>query len=389
MTPEQKRIKALQERHAAAIARATELAEADPFDRTAWEAARSEAEEAGAAYQAAVARANPDTEEHAELVSAASVGDVVEAVLSGRPTAGATAELQQALNLDADAIPLSLLETRPENVTSAPAEVDRTTAPLVPWVFGASVSGYLGIAQPRVPVGEAVYVYFHAASVAGTPAESAQQADADAQLMAKTFAPRRAQTSLTFTREDRAKLGGLDAGLRMHVADAVAYALDREALRGAGGLLADGIEEPADPNAESSYQTYVNAVTARVDGRYAIDASDVRLLVGSQTYAHMAGEYRTPTSERSALDRVMELAGGVRVAEQIAAAVGNDQAGLAALGASRGRVSAVMPIWEGVQLVEDAITRLREGEIRLAAIALMDFGLVDAGAFKRDRFQLA
>ena len=61
--------------------------------------------------------------------------------------------------------------------------------------------------------------------------------------------------------------------------------------------------------------------------------------------------------DRSALDRLMEVTGGVRVSAHVPAAAVNKQNAIVRRGMRR---DAVAPIWEGVSLIPDEISRKRQ-----------------------------
>ena len=87
------------------------------------------------------------------------------------------------------------------------------------------------------------------------------------------------------------------------------------------GLLEAGTDPTA--GAVESFASYRKAIFDAVDGRYAMDASGVKLLVGSGTYQHMSGLYRGNNADDSALDSVMRISGGVRVSAHVPAMDGN------------------------------------------------------------------
>ena len=79
--------------------------------------------------------------EHRELVAAANIGAIFEAAVESRSTTGAEKELQDSLNLAANAIPLDLLRVEKRAVTTAPASVGAMEAPTVQPVFGMGGRG--------------------------------------------------------------------------------------------------------------------------------------------------------------------------------------------------------------------------------------------------------
>ena len=63
-------------------------------------------------------------------------------------------------------------------------------------------------------------------------------------------------------------------------------------------------------SAITTYASYVSQFGySRVDGRFAPTPNDLRVLMGSPTYAHAASVYRTTTTDFSAVDRLMLVTG--------------------------------------------------------------------------------
>ena len=101
------------------------------------------------------------------LIEKAKVSEIVQGIVEHRALDGATKELQDELGLDANQIPLALLEPRAQSassvehrtsgVTPAPSDVGQEQRPIIGAVFPQSAAAFLGIMEERLPVGEAVY----------------------------------------------------------------------------------------------------------------------------------------------------------------------------------------------------------------------------------------
>ncbi len=96
---------------------------------------------------------NPAGRELRALIEGASVADVFSAALQHRATTGQTAEIQEHFHLNANQVPLAMLETRA--ATQAPADVGANQQEIIPGVFPQSCAAFLGVDIPTVPVGEA------------------------------------------------------------------------------------------------------------------------------------------------------------------------------------------------------------------------------------------
>ena len=130
------------------------------------------------------------------------------------------------------------------------------------------------------------------------------------------------------------------------------------------------------------------AIFGRVDGRYALSAADVCILVGGETYTHMAGEYRGNSADDSVLDSLQRVSGGVRVSAHVAGAT-NANVQQAVVARGKQYRHSVAPIWEGVSLIPDEITKAATGEIVITAVMLMAFKVLRTAGYKRYAFKLA
>ena len=101
----------------------------------------------------------------------------------------------------------------------------------------------------------------------------------------------------------------------------------------------------------------------------------------------MASTYRGNNDNTDALDSLMRASGGVRVGKHIpdAATNNNDQELIAALGNA---MNAVAPMWQGVSLIVDQVTKAKEGEIIITAVQLMAVSILRADGFARLAVQL-
>ena len=301
-------------------------------------------------------RETPEDRELADLIERADIGHVFDAAITGRLPDGAEAELQQHFSLQGNQIPLALLhradadelELRTSGVTPAPAtgSVGTTQAAIVPYVFPAASVTYLRIPQPTVPVGESVYTVLATAASPGTPAKGADQAHSTGAFAANVLSPGRIQASLFFAREDAARLRGMGEALRQNLSDALADELDQQVIGGTAGLAAGSTLTNVDTSDADTYATYLDRLAySRIDGRFAATAADLRLLVGSATYADMAKTYRADASGMQALAELVSATGGVRVSANIPAVASTKQPVIVRRGS---RMDAVIPVWDGV-----------------------------------------
>ena len=319
------------------------------------------------------------------LVGRASLGAIFAAVVEHRQTEGAEAEVQGHLGLAANQIPLGMLETRA--VTPAPAEVGQSQSTIIPGVFPQSVAAFLSVDQPRVGVGDAVFPVLTTNADVRTPAENATAAETTGAFSAEVLQPARLQASFFYSREDRARMAGLDAALRDNLSMALSDGLDKQVVSGTNGLLTGTNLTNNNAAAVTSFANYLSSLGySRVDGKYAGMVSDVRLVVGGGTYAHAGGVYRNNSVDRTALDRLIEVTGGVRVSAHVPDVAANKQNAIVRLGTRRDMVA---PIWDGISLIPDEVTKAADGQIVITAIMLHAVKILRAAGFHKQQTQHA
>ena len=337
----------------------------------------------------------PDAEarEFEELLESASLGEACAAVVEHRQAEGPTAELQQHFKLKGNQIPLEMLETRAQRertehrtagVTPAPGQTGQAQRPIIAAVFPQAAISFLDIAQDRVPVGDAVYTVLSTSAAPGHPAEGVDQAHSAAAFSAQVLTPARLQASLFYSREDEARLAGMDAALRQNLSDALSDELDEVVIDDllTGSTLAANAASAADDYA--SYRS--RFAYTRIDGTYAAMAKDLKLLVGASTYGDMASSYRSMSSDMNALGALDYETGGVRVSAHAPAVGSNKQNGLVRRGM---RQDYAVGIWSAVTLIVDEVTQAKAGEIVLTAVMLYATSLLRAGGFAKVEAQHA
>ena len=326
-------------------------------------------------------------DEYRAMLERANVGSVYDALLNHRAVSGVEAELQQHLGLASNQIPLDLLrgagsggrgnaglETRA--VTPGATNVGQVEQPVIPYVFPQSAAAFLGVDMPTVGVGEVVYPVLTATLSVEALAENAAGTETTGAFSSDVLVPSRLQASFFYSREDRARMSMLDSALRQNLSDGLADGLDDAILTGTNGLFS--ILTANAQTANDTFDTYLNNLCwKQVDGRYASMTSDLRLLVGSATYADMGQTYRNNSVDRSALDRLMELTGGVMVSAHVPVPSTNRQDAIIRRGMS---MTAVAAQWEGVTIIPDEISKAANGQIVITAVMLYAVKVLRLGA---------
>lgn len=322
--------------------------------------------------------------QRAELISRCSVGRIFQSVVEHRASEGAEAELQKELGLQDNQIPLCLIEKRA--ITPAPANVGTNQDMITPAVFPMGAAEFLGVDMPTVPVGDAVFPVLTSDAAPDSVDESGSVSETTGSFSAAVLVPRRIQASFFYSREDRARFAGMDEALRMNLSDALSSGLDKYILNATGEGLLDFGADPAASTAEETFASYLADFIGLVDGRYAMDVSDVCALVGEGTYTHMGINFRATNSDMAFVDYANEKGGGVRVSAHVPDASSTIQQGVFARGKQYRH--AVAPLWEGIQLVPDEVTKAATGEIVLTAVMLMNFKVTRPAGYRRFGFKI-
>ena len=325
------------------------------------------------------------------LIERADMDDIFTATLEHRSTDGATRELQDEYNLGHNQVPLAMLrsgdlETRA--VTPAPSEVGQNQQPIIPGVFPHSAASFLGVDMPTVGVGEALFPVLTTNATVRTPEENADADETTGSFSAEVLSPARLQASFYYSREDRARFAGMDEALRMNLSDALADALDKQVLAGTEGLFTGTKLANHNVNALTTYALYRDQLAyGRVDGTYAMTTDDLRVLMGSGTYAHAAKQFRSDNAgDRAAIEDLMAVTAGVRVSAHVPAVANNKQNAVIRLGMRRDMVA---PVWEGVTLIPDEITKAKSGQIVITAVMLYAVKILRTDGFYKQQTQHA
>ena len=177
----------------------------------------------------------------------------------------------------------------------------------------------------------------------------------------------------------------MDMALRQNLSDALADALDAKIIAG----LITGGKASVLSGAVATYKNFTaDMCFSAVDGKYAANAMDIRIAMGSETYGLAANTFanKTTTLAPTALDRMIAATGGVQVGANIPAAASMKQKAIIRRGMA---MDAVAPIWEGVTLINDEVTKAETGQIVITAVMLYDFAVLRNEGFLIPELKLA
>ena len=357
-----------------------EVAALEPKYRAALESEASRT--AGAEFTA-------ESTELRELVHKASVGRIIGQVSQGRSVNdGPERELQEHYGIDDNAIPLRMLMPEHRDAASfgASPATPGSSPGIAGQVFGDSVAAFVNTTFEDVPAGTRSYPVITTGALGnvGSPAKSAEQAETDAVLEVVELTPSRAQVQFAYSVEDAATFVGVDAGLTENIRAGLRDKMDEQILnKASAGLLTDGHStNPSAPGSATTAALYMAALAGGVDGRYAMNESQVRLLVGTGTngtFPHMAGLAIADAG------RLPDLMGArLRVSPNIAAYAANHQDALVIKGTEANTVAAV---WPGVEIIRDPYTRESHGEVRLIGRLIWNFNILRKAGYIRHAFR--
>ena len=214
----------------------------------------------------------------------------------------------------------------------------------------------------------------------GTPAEGVDQAET-------TVKPGRIQSAFEYSIEDRARFAGMDSALRENLSMGLADGLDRQVLVGTNGLLTGTVLANSNVSTVTGYADYRDQfVYGRIDGRYASVAADIRILMGAATYAHAASQYRGNNDNTDALSQLMGASSGVRVSAHVPAVASSKQNAVVRLGSYNDFVA---PVWEGITILDDQITKAKSGTLIITAVMLFAMKLLRSDGFHKQQTQHA
>ena len=339
-----------------------------------------EAELRAAIEAEGAASTSPESREWSDLNRRFDLGEMFSNVIEHRASVGVIAEVQKERKLGANDIPTEMLMVEHRAVTPAPGDVGQSQSDITGYVFPQSVAAFLSIPSQVVPVGDATFPVLTSDPAAGTPAENAPQAETTGAFTADVLTPQRIQASFFWSREDAQRMAGMGDALREALGGGIADKLDSEIMQGTNGLLTGTNLDNHARAAASDYAHYVSSLLyARVDGKYAYDLADIRVVMGAETFGNAATKLPT-AGEENALARIRNDSSGVRVSAHIPMATNEKQNAVVRRGTRRDMVA---PVWGAVTLIPDEVTLAGKGQIQLTAVLLHAVKILREGGFHK------
>ena len=353
----------------------------------------------------------------AELVERAEINRYMDSVINDKPLQGAERELLEEINVEAQwngmrAIPLAILgkglENRADTATDTIAgdfetNLDNTVLP----VFAETDLAFLGISPQMVEPGARRIPVIRDTNKATPVAKLGTVDAAAATIVTREFNPKEIRKRFTFALAEHFNWGAqIETDLTEVLRGALMERLDDMAIAGTGtppqptGLFNQfiGTGLPSNPATATTWADYISALAGAVDGRYCNDESDMRLLVGSATWAHMRSQYRGSDSPVDAISALRNMGADVRASGRVAAAASTRQDAILATSTANARRGFWVGAWAAFYLVRDPFTASADAKVNLTATMFYDCGGVaipddastnsDIEGMKRLRFQV-
>ena len=342
---------------------------------------------------AAARTAHPDPElrEARSLCARPIVGEIVTAVMEHRAPEGAALEAQQAWGCATHQLPVESLRIQLEQraVTPSIGNVATEEADVLTPTFATGAGAFLAVDRPTVPMGDAVYpVLTTRPTVGGPHADDSDVAETTGGYTADLLAPERIQASFIYKRVDAMRFPAMDPSLRLALNIGLEEKLDYEVIAGDEGLLHSTNLANHNTAAVTTFANYISRFGySRVDGRYAAELGDLRIVAGAATYGHMGSVYRSNNADYSVVDSLTAKTAGVRVSAHVPAVASNKQNAVVRLGMRR---DMTQPVWQAVTIVVDEYGALAgKGEIEVTAVLGMNTKILRADGFYKQQTQHA
>ena len=342
-----------------------------------------------------------ESAEIAKLLKRATVSGFVMASVSGQPVGGAEAEVRAALlgdNAPDNMMPLNMLlppqqpvEHRADAATSVSTSYVESQASIMARIFSAGAGPYMGIQRPTVPVGTASYPVLTGGATGDARSPGVAKDAEAATFSVASVEPVRHTARYLFDMESTYRMRGLEEALAVDLRGAVEDELDRVALQGQAAVqnvspavegIIGALADPTNPTDAVTATDVLDAYSGAVEGKYAANEDNVRMLVNPATYKATVNLVLGTNSGRLLRD-VLPM-GRFMASANMPAEASNVSTALLYLAPRR---AFYQPIWQGLTLIRDPYTKAAEGQIALTAHVLANSKMADANAYRRLEFK--
>ena len=156
----------------------------------------------------------------------------------------------------------------------------------------------------------------------------------------------------------------LENDLRTSLMMSASNAIDAQVIAGNGTApnltgLFKLAADVAIAGAKETFATGVERFAGIVDGQYANSLSDLRAIIGSDTYGLYSSLF-AGNGSMSLADYLMQSLGGFAVSNRVPATASSGQKGLAILTGGEGPMR--VPVWSNMELIVDPYTNAGKGQ---------------------------
>ena len=316
---------------------------------------------------------DPESRARLEIRGRTGIGDYLSAAAGGSAVTGAAKEYSESCNVPiVGYMPMAIFEPTVETraITPGPA-VKGALQPTVPYVFERSAAASLGIMMPGVGNGQVQIPKIGTAPPADTLAKDGAAPSTAAAVTLVNQSPVRIAGQFEVRNEDLAVMPSLEMALNEAIQGSLSSELDESTFNGASGELNGLFTQASNVSAAGAVETFGTGVArfaALVDGRYAYTLRDLRIVIGSKTFALYAGLF-TGNGSMSLFDYLSLNAGSIRVSDRVPAVSSMAQKGIVVLAASA--ETPKIHVWDAMQLVRDPYSGAGAGKVTITATSLV------------------
>ena len=344
-----------------------------------------------------VAEEGPEDREMRQLRDGFTLTGLMSAVIGGQQPVGEIRELQQHEQIDANQLPLSMLDHWAgqhvaEDRARTPvgdSEAEASTG-LIDSVLALPGADFLGIRRETVPPGDRNYSYLSTTAALNFPAVGVTIGSypAAAAFTSVDESPRAVQVGIEWSIEDTQRMRGLERFCQRHATQVYATGVDEVVIdklnASSGGLTFD------DVNATTTYELVKAMLSGAVDGVYAGSESGMRFMTNATGFSFLRGLHQvaaTVSDSEDAADTIARLTGAMpMVNAKMPAAASSKNRVIIALPRGMGD-SARLAQWGGLTVIPDNISGAASRLVRVSIIGLVACALVRADGFQTGLIQ--
>ena len=258
---------------------------------------------------------------------------------------------------------------------------------IVARVFTRGSTSYLGINIQPVPVGDVMWPVLDSGVSPEFKAIGASKAAEEATFSVKVLSPQDLTAAYLFNLKDLARVKGYETALRADLRMAMNSQLDKSILQGGASPNLDGglihaltaVDIGATSGA-ADWERWAQVYASAVDGIYAYDYDDLRVLMSPAAYQSAEALVQSNTAV-TALEQIKRRTGGCRSSANMPPKTANKHTTLIAKMAM-GATNAAAVVWNvGVNLIRENTSEADKRKVRLTAVGFYDCDVLRPAGF--------